>query len=305
MAEQIILNTDLYDNLLTERKGDYTAKPHITGTLYNTDIAARIVAARTEYQHGTILNILDMADSHKVQAIAEGKSVVDGVGQYLVNVQGAFEGEKAQFEPGKHALGITYTMGKLLRETLKLVKVVVNGVAAVGPVINTVTDSTSKAINGQLSSGGALVLGGVNLKIQGDDPSIGVYLTPTTEGAAPMKAPVVIANSPSQVIVQMPTLADGQYTVSLTTQYSGSRNVKEPPHLHLPHHPYRRRRRWGRQRESGRDLRTTLSGMSGQRLPSIEDNGCQACRTGATGPAGKNNRFINPIIHIEHENIIT
>lgn len=24
MAEQIILNTDLYDNLLTERKGDYT-----------------------------------------------------------------------------------------------------------------------------------------------------------------------------------------------------------------------------------------------------------------------------------------
>ena len=215
MAEQIILNTDLYDNLLTERKGDYTAKPRITGTLYNTDIAARIVAARTEYQHGTILNILDMADSHKVQAIAEGKSVVDGVGQYLVNVQGAFEGEKAQFEPGKHALGITYTMGKLLRETLKL-------------VINTVTDSTSKAINGQLSSGGALVLGGVNLKIQGDDPSIGVYLTPTTEGAAPMKAPVVIANSPSQVIVQMPTLADGQYTVSLTTQYSGSRNVKEP-----------------------------------------------------------------------------
>ena len=115
MAEQIILNTDLYDNLLTERKGDYTAKPRITGTLYNTDIAARIVAARTEYQHGTILNILDMADSHKVQAIAEGKSVVDGVGQYLVNVQGAFEGEKAQFEPGKHALGITYTMGKLLR----------------------------------------------------------------------------------------------------------------------------------------------------------------------------------------------
>ena len=46
MAEQIILNTDLYDNLLTERKGDYTAKPRITGTLYNTDIAARIVIAR-------------------------------------------------------------------------------------------------------------------------------------------------------------------------------------------------------------------------------------------------------------------
>lgn len=30
MAEQIILNTDLYDNLLTERKGDYTAKPRLS-----------------------------------------------------------------------------------------------------------------------------------------------------------------------------------------------------------------------------------------------------------------------------------
>lgn len=229
MAEQIILNGDLYDNLLTERKGDYTAKPRITGTLYNTDIAARIVAARTEYQHGTILNILDMADSHKVNAIAEGKSVVDGVGQYLVNIQGAFDGEGAQFDPAKHSLGITYTMGKLLRETFRKVKVVMNGVAAVGPVINTVTDSTSKSINEKLTSGGALVLGGVNLKIQGDDESIGVYLTANTEGATPAKAPVVIANAPSQLIVQMPALADGQYTVSVTTQYSGSsRSVKAP-----------------------------------------------------------------------------
>lgn len=237
MAEQIILNTDLYDNLLTERKGDYTAKPRITGTLYNTDIAARIVAARTEYQHGTILNILDMADSHKVQAIAEGKSVV-------------------------------------------------NGVAAVGPVINTVTDSTSKAINGQLSSGGALVLGGVNLKIQGDDPSIGVYLTPTTEGAAPMKAPVVIANSPSQVIVQMPTLADGQYTVSLTTQYSGSRNVKEPRTYTFPiilivgegGGGATARVRTRSEDNVVRHVRTTAAKHRGQRLPSLPDRGYRTCR---------------------------
>lgn len=100
MAEQIILNTDLYDNLLTERKGDYTAKPHITGTLYNTDIAARIVAARTEYQHGTILNILDMADSHKVQAIAEGKSVVDGVANTSSTCRGPSRARRRSSNPG-------------------------------------------------------------------------------------------------------------------------------------------------------------------------------------------------------------
>ena len=32
MEEQIILSVDLYDNALTEKQGDYTGKPRITGT---------------------------------------------------------------------------------------------------------------------------------------------------------------------------------------------------------------------------------------------------------------------------------
>ncbi len=123
-----------------------------------------------------------MADSHKVQAIAEGKSVVDGVGQYLVNVQGPSRARRRSSNPGSTP-SASPTPWASSCATLKLVKVVVNGVAAVGPVINTVTDSTSKAINGSAQLRRSLVLGGVNLKIQGDDPSIGVYLTPTTEGA--------------------------------------------------------------------------------------------------------------------------
>ena len=40
--EQITLNIDLYDNIMTEKEGDYTGRPRITGTLYNKQIAARI-----------------------------------------------------------------------------------------------------------------------------------------------------------------------------------------------------------------------------------------------------------------------
>ena len=46
--EQITLNIDLYDNIMTEKEGDYTGRPRITGTLYNKQIAARIVKAGTE-----------------------------------------------------------------------------------------------------------------------------------------------------------------------------------------------------------------------------------------------------------------
>ena len=99
MAEKIILTADLYDNAVTERKGDYTAKPRITGTVRNHQIAERILARGSELRLDTIEYILGMGDQEKVTAIAEGKSVVDGVGQYMATLTGPFEGEKAAFRP--------------------------------------------------------------------------------------------------------------------------------------------------------------------------------------------------------------
>ena len=78
--EQITLNIDLYDNIMTEKEGDYTGRPRITGTLYNKQIAARIVKAGTEYKQESIEYILDRADKAKVEAIAEGKSVIAASG---------------------------------------------------------------------------------------------------------------------------------------------------------------------------------------------------------------------------------
>lgn len=39
MAEKTILTVDLYDNVLTEKAGDYSGKVSITGTVRNADIA--------------------------------------------------------------------------------------------------------------------------------------------------------------------------------------------------------------------------------------------------------------------------
>ena len=69
--EKITLNVDLYDNIMTEQKGDYTGRARITGSLHNKEIAARIIKERTEYRQETIENILDLADQKKVEAIAE------------------------------------------------------------------------------------------------------------------------------------------------------------------------------------------------------------------------------------------
>lgn len=227
MAEKIKLTVNLYDNAVTEVKGDYAGRPVVTGTLYNGEIADRIVTKRTEYRKETIVNILGLADQEKANAIAEGKSVVDGVGQYLINVSGVFSGEKAPFNPDIHKLGVTYTPGKLLRDTLKNNVVVSTQTATTGPVVNEFIDSTTGEKNLQLTSSGPAVINGVNIKVVGEDPEVGIYLTPS-EGE-PKKVSLLIHNNPSTVTFMLPTLADGAYTLSLKTQFGSGRSlVKEP-----------------------------------------------------------------------------
>ena len=112
------VNAELYDNPLTEKEGDFTARPVIGTTLYNNDIASRIIEKRTEYRPETITNILDLADKEKAAAVAEGNSVVDGMGQYMLNIGGAFDAVTDLFDPARHSLGITYNPGKVVRGML-------------------------------------------------------------------------------------------------------------------------------------------------------------------------------------------
>lgn len=228
MAEKIIISADLYDNVLTEKVGDYTAKPRITGTLHNPDVADLIVKERTEYRKETIINILDLADQKKVEAIAAGKSLVDGVGQYLLNIAGPFEGEKPVFDPLKNKLGITYTPGKLLLKALDNVTIDVRQVAQTGPVINSILDSTTGRVSEVLTPGAPAIISGNTLLLKGDDPSIGVYFTPDGGGAV-IKVALIVTNTKSQIIISIPQLAEGQYTLSVTTQAGTNYQlVKEP-----------------------------------------------------------------------------
>ena len=235
MADKTILNADLYDNVLTEKPGDYTAKPRITGTARNKDVAARIVKERTEYRAETIENILNLADQKKVELIAEGKSLIDGVGQYLLNISGSFEGERPSFDPAKHKVGITYTPGKELLNAMDNITFNVT-LATTGPVINTVTEVDTRSVNHYIYPGGSIIISGSNLLIKGEDPSIGLFFTKDEADATPVKATVIARNTISEIIAQVPnSLEAGQYRLSLTTQAGAKyRTVKEPRTYQFP-----------------------------------------------------------------------
>ena len=230
MSETNKLYAGLYDNPLTEQAGDCTAKPKVTGTLYNEDVAQQIVKERTEFREETILTILTMADKIKSKAVSEGKIVIDGVGQYSVIIKGVFEGPTSPFDRTKHRLMASYSAGKALREQLAKTEVETEQALAGGPVINVVYDPTAPDTRDQLPFRGMAVIEGNRIALRGTPENaavIGITFTPvnTTDGDSPVFiAPAKCApNSPTRLQFVLPAeVTTGDWHVKVTTQYSSS-----------------------------------------------------------------------------------
>ena len=175
--EQHILYVDLYDNPLTPKAGDYSGRVASTGSVQNTSIGTRIAAKRTEYRPETIANILDLSDQEKIEALAAGQTVNSKLGTLVLQVEGSFDGEQAPFDKTKHRLTVSFSMSKQLREALDRLQISTRS-ASSGLIINNVKDAESQELNGLITSGGSLIISGVNIKVAGDDEQNGVFLIP-------------------------------------------------------------------------------------------------------------------------------
>ena len=100
--------------------------------------------------------------------------------------------------------------------------------AAGGLTINSVYDPYLDEINGRITSGSNLIINGVNIKVAGENPSNGVFLT-KVGGSEQVKMRLITRNNPSQLTVLLPTLEPGDYQLTITSQFtSGNKLLKDP-----------------------------------------------------------------------------
>jgi hypothetical protein len=222
----IMIEYSLSENLLTERKDDYVAVTHVKNSYNKVQFIDLIL------QRGTLVTKTDLVAAFNI--IEEtAVYVVKNDGELnlpLINtshsISGVFDSILDIFDPNRHKVHINLHKGTLLRDAEKEVKLAKVNTPAPQPFILEVKDSVSGKVDEVLTSGGAIEISGINIKITGDKPEVGLYFV--NESGIEIKAVTLIQNKPSSVLALIPILAAGNYRVKIVTQYSGGRDLKEP-----------------------------------------------------------------------------
>ena len=220
----------LRDNPLTkDDTKDCIAEVNIQDSVRNEDIAQLVIDEGSEIKKDTLIYVFNQRDRLVFDSLKSGKSVINHYYQLLPRILGVFASKSALFDTKLHKLVIEMILTSFGRKELESVTVESLGpkqqVAYIGLVADTLTDKT----DGSITPNDDIRVTGNLIKVSGDNPEVGVYFVPE-DGKDPIKITrKLTTNDPSQLLVRVPALEDGKYTLRIVTQYSQSNTtLKEP-----------------------------------------------------------------------------
>ncbi|WP_449388251.1 DNA-binding domain-containing protein [Chryseobacterium lineare] len=221
----------LYDNVLTkDNPNDFTARTASERSL-NVQQICQSAANRggadisaSAMEHATELFLKEMA-----YQLCDGYSINTGYFTANTTIRGVFDSPSETFNKDKHSIIFQFNQGEKLRAEIPNIEVEILGVAEASAAILQVTDVKSGSVNDLLTPGRNLKIVGSKIKVTGDNASVGVYFVDAiTQERTKVEQSDIVTNNPSEVMVVIPELAAGTYTIEVLTQYSGSQSLKEP-----------------------------------------------------------------------------
>ena len=217
-----ILKAWLVDNTVTtDDKTDKIFQLESTRTADLTYIIDRMVAKNPGVLRTTMEMIVKLHNEVVAEEVLNGVSVNTGLFRAVAQFRGTAVNDA--WDPKKDSVYVSFTQGKTLRESTQDTTVEVLGDRPTKFYIGSTNDVATKATDNSATAGRNLTLYGKNILPAGDDPSVGVTLTNTeTQAVTRLTEDMIALAEPSRLVILIPSdLDDGEYTLTVTTQYSG------------------------------------------------------------------------------------
>ena len=214
----------LIENTITSDPSDKIAKVKSRKTKTIDDIAARIVSERTEFRRETIVNIIKLANTAKLEFLSQGEMVNDGVIIYEPAIKGTFN-EDTVYNESQHRCMINTRVTNDVLVMLKQVKGVYSGLSLDngGAVITGVTDTVTGSTTGWVTPGKTITIVGRKIRVvpeEGETVESCITYTYLDTGQVITQKDVPVINDPAKIVLQLPMLDAGFYTLTLKTLFS-------------------------------------------------------------------------------------
>ena len=232
MSDEITYRIDafLQDNsLTTDNTEDVYAVPASKEPADEERILAEMKAEDTGLRRETILHVFELEKRVIKRLLMSGHAVNTG----LYHASVAFRGliKNSQWNAEENEIVVNFNPGADLREAIRHTQVNILGAKPAGISVTGVQDVATKADNASATAGRAFTLTGRNIRIAGQDPTVGLTLIAEDGTETTVTDDLWVINKPSTVTFIIPAQMEaGTYTLRLTTQFSGNsaRLLKTP-----------------------------------------------------------------------------
>jgi len=212
----------LYPNPMKNAKGKYLARTSKNST-YNIRETCESLKNKSGMVNVDAMEYyVKLFFEEMTDLLEDGNKINTGYFTAQANVRGAFDSKADRYDSERHSIQIVFSAGQLIRQRATGLKAEILRIGSNNYGIRTVTDAQTKSDTDKLVMNRLLVISGKKIKITGDNPIVGLYLTHTESGTEHhFPASNLFQNGNAILILIVPELASGSYQLKIITQYAG------------------------------------------------------------------------------------
>lgn len=220
LADNTVTTDDKKDKIFLVETGQTYEFDDVINEMHNEETGLRIE---------TISHVVKLFIRVVIRLLLNGNKVNVNLFYAVAKLRGV--AEKGQWNPLKNSIYVLLTQGAELRKAIEETTVEILGEKSNVMYILEVEDRDTGMTDGTITPGRNAFIRGASLKVVGDDPSVGITLTPVGGGSeTKLNEKDITINSPTEMVIIVPAdLEDGTYTLTITTQYSRSSTLLKEP----------------------------------------------------------------------------
>ncbi|MDR0475529.1 MAG: DUF4469 domain-containing protein [Treponema sp.] len=220
----------LYPNYLSSKvEGSYIPKTANEASLSIEEVC-KSLKDRGGYpgDYETLVDAVKRYYNEVAYQLCDGFSVNNGYYSIHPSISCTFNHAHESVSSKKDRIGFKFRVNRLLRNLAQHFEFEIVGVMDGNAYIHEFVDNWEESVNTLFVPGDVFTISGNKIKVEGDDPDVGVYFVPVDAPSEAVKVKRFVENYPSKIIGEAPDTKHLVNVIEIRTQYSGSKTLKKP-----------------------------------------------------------------------------